>query len=98
MLDEPRTLRESGKYQYIGIENRWKEDIKRIYSRYDVFQKSKEGSGKYVDIEKSNGMSINDINISDYLKFSTSAKNDLKRNLEVRVYRQWKTYDLDCFG
>ena len=49
-------------------------------------------------IEKSNGMSINDINISDYLKFSTSTKNDLKRNLEVRVYRQWKTYDLDCFG
>ena len=43
-------------------------------------------------------MLINDINISDYLKFSTSAKKDLKRNLEVRVYRQWKTYDLDCFG
>ena len=49
-------------------------------------------------IEKSNGMSINDINISDYLKFSTSAKNDLKRNLEVLVFRKWKTYDLDCFG
>ena len=63
-----------------------------------MFQKSKEGSGKYVDIEKSNGMSINDINISDYLKFSTSAKNDLKRNLEVLVFRKGKTYDLDCFG
>ena len=49
-------------------------------------------------IEKSNGMSINDINISDYLKFSTSAKNDLKRNLEVLVFRKGKTYDLDCFG
>ena len=49
-------------------------------------------------IEKSNGMSINDINISDYLKFSTSAKNDLKRNLELLVFRKWKTYDLDCFG
>ena len=49
-------------------------------------------------IEKSNGMSINDINISDYLKFSTSAKNDLKRNLEVLVFRKWKTYDHDCFG
>ena len=49
-------------------------------------------------IEKSNGMSINDINISDYLKFSTSAKNDLKRNLEVLVFRKWKTYDIDCFG
>ena len=49
-------------------------------------------------IEKSNGMSINDINISDYLKFSTSAKNDLKRNLEFLVFRKGKTYDLDCFG
>ena len=49
-------------------------------------------------IEKSNGMSINDINISDYLKFSTSAKNDLKRNLDVLFFRKWKTYDLDCFG
>ena len=38
--------------EYIGIENRWKVDIKRLYSLYDVFQKSKEGSGKYVNREK----------------------------------------------
>ena len=60
------------------------------------FKRAKKKDLENILIEKNNGMSINDINKSDYLKFSTSSKNDLKRNLEV--FRKGKTYDLDCFG